>query len=188
MFYLNAMLTPVKKNHLEEKHRWGSGIDYWWEGEKRRDGKELENRPYIPLWTKGVSELLTFSQQHWFGHRTIKPWSKKTVTWGSQVKANCERRKKLDLQRLIYCQANTTQTGIYQQGHSQVGTAFTIEKREAGLQSKPSAHSVLIPSSHSSKFNSKDESHPLLLGPSLTTLLHSHLGPFFKMASSNKQN
>ena len=36
MFYINAMLTPVKKNHLEEKHRWGSGIDSWWE--KKKEG------------------------------------------------------------------------------------------------------------------------------------------------------
>lgn len=37
-------------------------------------------------------------------------------------------RKKFDLQRLIYCQANTTRTGIYPQGHSQVGAAITIGK------------------------------------------------------------
>ena len=41
-FYLNAMLTPVKKNHLEEKHRWGSGINYWWEGEKEGMGRNLK--------------------------------------------------------------------------------------------------------------------------------------------------
>lgn len=57
MFYLNAMLTPVKKNYLEEKHRWGAGIDSWWEG-KEKGGVEgnLENGPYIPLHTKALSE------------------------------------------------------------------------------------------------------------------------------------
>lgn len=36
MFYINAMLTPVKKNHLEEKHRWGNlpGVDSLVEEEK----------------------------------------------------------------------------------------------------------------------------------------------------------
>lgn len=38
MFYLNAMFTPVKKNHLEEKHRWGSGINSSWEGKGERGG------------------------------------------------------------------------------------------------------------------------------------------------------
>ena len=34
-FYLDAMLTPVRKNHLEEEHRWGSGINSQWEGKEK---------------------------------------------------------------------------------------------------------------------------------------------------------
>lgn len=46
-------------------------------------------------------------------------------------------RKKHDLQRLIYCQANTTWTGIYHQGHSQVRTAIATGKQELMCRSSP---------------------------------------------------
>lgn len=49
VFYLNAMLTPVKKNHLEEKTQMGlwNGFLVGGEGERWRGG--FENGSYVPL-------------------------------------------------------------------------------------------------------------------------------------------
>lgn len=72
-----------------------------------------ENRPYIPLQTKGVSEAADL-----FTTGLIQLQDKKDV---KQIKSPQDNglkqiligRKKLDLQRLAYCQAHTIWTGIY---------------------------------------------------------------------------
>lgn len=79
MFYINAMLTPVKKNHLEEKHRWGSGVDSWWK-RKKEGWEEFQNEPYILLWTKDVSEaadLFTTALIQSQDKRIAMEWKKK---------------------------------------------------------------------------------------------------------------
>lgn len=84
MFYINAMLTPVKKNHLEEKHRWGSGVDSWWE-RKKEEWEEFQNEPFILLWTKDVSEaadlFTTALIQSQDNKKKAMEWKKKS-TWG----------------------------------------------------------------------------------------------------------
>lgn len=65
MFYLNAMLTPVKKNYLEEKHRRGPGIDSWWEGKEKGGWRGILKMGLTFHYTpKPFQKLLTFSQPH----------------------------------------------------------------------------------------------------------------------------
>lgn len=117
----------------------------------------------------------------------IRPQDKKAVEpkkkspEGSKLKHMVKGRKKLDLQRLIYCQASTTWTGIYHQGHSQVEAFFTIEKGVmCRANPEPTVRSDPVPTVGSTGAKIRCiSSLPLLLGLSWTTLLHSHLGLVF---------
>lgn len=82
MFYINAMLTPVKKNHLEEKHRWGSGIDSWWERKKEGWG--------------GISKWALHSVMNQRGFRSCWPFhnSIDSVTGQKKKKAMEWKKKK----------------------------------------------------------------------------------------------
>lgn len=75
MCYLTAVLTPRKKDQLEEStDATLKSIPGGRERRKsqRREGKNLENGPYISLQTKGASETADL-----FITTLIWPWDKK---------------------------------------------------------------------------------------------------------------
>ena len=127
------MLTPIKKNHIEEKHRWDSGIDSWWERKKEGWGgiskwalhSVMNQRCFRSCWPfhNSIDSVTGPKKSHGTGEKKEKN-APEVNRWKQTVKG----RKKFELQRLTYCLANPTWTGIYPQGHSQAGAAITIGK------------------------------------------------------------
>ena len=135
-----VMLILLKCNvntYKEEPYRGKTQMGLWDRflvgEEKGGVGRNFKMGLTFRYEPKVFQKLLTFSQQHWFGHRTKKSHGtgekkEKNAPEVNRWKQTVKGRKKFDLQRLTYCQANPTWTGIYPQGHSQAGAAITIGK------------------------------------------------------------